>query len=115
MFESQRETITSNRDGELYTLQFAMSHLYQKHTRDYRKLFYFIAQIGGFVKAFLIIGWVYQPFLKRKYYIDLINRLYSVDQGDALKNEVVKESAVSNFIHEIADPKYAESEENLII
>ena len=92
-----------------------MSQVEETHERKYRKLFYFIAQIGGFVKAFLLIGWLYKPFLKRKYYIDLINHLYSVDGGEALKEEKVWNSAVGDFVNGIVDPNSDGKDDNLIV
>ena len=75
-----------------------------------------MAQIGGFVKAFVIFGWLYKPFLKRKYYIDLINHLYSVDGGEALREEKVWDSAVGDFVENIVDPnKDEKGEDNLIV
>jgi hypothetical protein len=113
--DKSRESVSTNRNGDLYSLQFQMSQVEETHLRKYRKLFYFIAQIGGFVKAFLLLGWLYKPFLKRKYYIDLINHLYSVDGGEALKEEVVWDSAVGKFVDAIIDPEGEQTEDNLIV
>jgi hypothetical protein len=87
MTDSQRESISSNREGRLYSLVIQMSAKSDLHIRKYRKIFYFIAQLGGYIKAFVLFGFIYRPFLKRKYYIDLINHLYQVDGGEALRKD----------------------------
>ena len=115
MFDTQRESVSSISNGQLYTIQLQMGQTLENHTRNYRKLFYFVAQIGGFVKAFLLIGWLYQPFLKRKYYIDLINHLYSVDGGEGLKEGNVWDSALGEFVHGIVDKQQDNKEKDDLI
>lgn len=88
---TQRESVSSNRGGRLYSLIIEMSARREQHIRKYRKIFYFVAQIGGYIKAFMLFGFLYSPFLKRRYYIDLINHLYHVDGGDALRKDDIEE------------------------
>ena len=86
VMDSQRETISSLREGNLYHLVLQMSSYSDTHIRTYKKLFSVIAEIGGYIKAFLLLAYLYRPFLQRKYYIELINHLYKVDGGSALRH-----------------------------
>lgn len=88
---NQRESVSSNRGGRLYSLIIEMSATKEHHIRKYRKIFYFVAQVGGYIKAFMLFGFLYSPFLKRRYYIDLINHLYHVDGGEALRKDEIEE------------------------
>lgn len=85
LMDSQRESVSKARENNLYRLEIQMSTITDFHERTYRKLFAIIAEIGGYIKAFLLLAYLYRPFLTRKYYIDLINHLYKVDGGDALR------------------------------
>ena len=82
LMDYQRATVSSNRDGTLYSLLIQMSPVTEVHQRTYKKLFSTVAEIGGYMKSFMMIIYLYRPFLQRKYYIELINHLYSVSGGD---------------------------------
>ena len=43
MFDTQRESVSSISNGQLYTIQLQMGQTLENHTRNYRKLFYFVA------------------------------------------------------------------------
>lgn len=90
LMDSQRETVSSRREQNLYKLELQMSSSSDLHERKYRRLSAVIAEIGGYIKAFLLLAYLFRPFLIRKYYIELINHLYKVDGGDTLKEKPEK-------------------------
>ena len=89
MTDQQIQSVTSNKEGKLFDLLFSMSTIQEMHTRKYKKIFYFVAQLGGYIKAFMLFGVLYRPFLKKKYYMDLINHLYRVDGEEAIRKESI--------------------------
>lgn len=42
--------------------------------------------MGGYLKAFVLFFYLYKPFLERKYYIELINHLYNVEERKYKQN-----------------------------
>jgi hypothetical protein len=58
-----------------------MSTVDEQHTRISKKIFSVIATMGGYLKALVLFFYLYKPFLERKYYIELINHLYNVEEN----------------------------------
>ena len=98
LMDYQRETVSSSRDGNLYTLVVQMSTTVEQHTRTYKKAFRFLSEIGGYLKAFVMFYYLYKPFLERKYYIEMINHLYSVDAKEKKARPPAGEDGDGNIL-----------------
>lgn len=96
LMDSQRESVSQNEEGSLYQLEVQMGTTQDFHDRKYPRIFGIIAQIGGYIKAFLLLLYLYKPFLKRMYYIELINHLYKVDGGERLQKTNLDDSRSEN-------------------
>ena len=86
LMDRQKETVSSSRNGSLYNLIIQMSTVEELHSRTSKKITTVLATMGGYLKAILILYYVYKPFLERKYFIELINHMYNVEQ-DKIKQE----------------------------
>lgn len=106
LMESQRETVTSNDDGSLYQLEVQMGTTSDFHVRKYPRISVIIAQIGGYMKVFLLLLYFYKPFLDRMYYKDLINQLYKVEGVDGLKNSAFEDKSENNNENGSSWPKF---------
>lgn len=85
LVDSYTESISSEYDQLIFKTQIQMSSKSETITREYKKLFSFIAELGGYIKAFAIFGFLYKPFLKRLYYMEVINTLYRVERDRSIK------------------------------
>lgn len=80
------ESISSEFGQIIFRTQIQMSSKTEVYERNYKKIFSFISELGGYLKAMMILAFIYQPFLKRLYFLDLINKLYRVDQNRSLSH-----------------------------
>jgi len=75
-----------------------MSTVDEQHARTSKKIFSVIATIGGYLKAFVLIYYLYKPFLERKFYIELINHLYNVEADEKFVDTGSKKSRKNKFL-----------------
>ena len=85
------ESISSEHDQIIFKTQIQMSSKIEKYSRNYKKIFSVIAEIGGFLKAFVLFAFLYRPFLKRLYFMEIINNLYRLEKNKPLNGVKISE------------------------
>lgn len=91
IMDEKSESISSELDEIIFRTQIQMGSKTEKFERNYKKVFSVIAELGGYLKAMVILAFLYQPFLKRLYYLDVINTLYRVEKNQSLQNMHIDE------------------------
>lgn len=86
------ESISSEYDQVIFKIQVQMSSNTEVYDRNYKKIFSFISELGGYLKAMVILAFLYHPFLKRLYYLDVINTLYRIEQNRPLNYVQIDQS-----------------------
>jgi len=94
------ESISSENDQVIFRTQVQISTNMDVTIRSYKKLYTVFAEIGGYIKAFVIFAFLYRPFLKRLYYMEIINNLYRLERNRNLADveiEREREERVKNL------------------
>lgn len=91
MVDYMTESISSEHDQIIFRTQVQMSNKHEKYNRNYKKLFSVVSEIGGYIKAFVLFAFLYRPFLKRLYYMEIINNLYRLERNKPLANVQIGE------------------------
>lgn len=94
------ESISSENDQVIFRSQVQISTNMDVTIRSYKKLYTVFAEIGGYIKAFVIFAFLYRPFLKRLYYMEIINNLYRLERNRNLAEveiEREREDRVKNM------------------
>jgi hypothetical protein len=86
ILDERSESISSGHDQVIFRAQIQMGSKTEEYERNYKKVFSVIAELGGYLKAMVILAFLYGPFLKRLYYIDVINTLYRIEKNEPLRN-----------------------------
>lgn len=94
------ESISSENEQVIFRAQVQISTNMDVTIRTYKKLYTVFAEIGGYIKAFVIFAFLYRPFLKRLYYMEIINNLYRLERNRNLADvdiEREREERVKNM------------------
>lgn len=91
LIEGTTESISSEQDQVIFSAQLQMVAKIEAYERTYKKVYSIIAEIGGYIKAFVIFAFLYRPFLKRMYYMEIINNLYRLERNKPLANVQIGE------------------------
>ena len=89
--DSTTESISSELEQVIFRMQVQMSSKEETYDRNYKKVFSVIAELGGYIKAMVILAFLYKPFLRRLYFIDIINTLYRVERNRPLTHVQINE------------------------
>lgn len=89
--DGSTESISSEHEQIIFRTQLQMSSKFEYYQRVYKKVFSVVAEIGGFLKAFVLFAFLYRPFLKRLYFMEIINNLYRLERNKPLSNVKISE------------------------
>lgn len=98
--DTTTESISSEHEQVIFRMQIQMSSKFETYERNYKKVFSVIAEMGGYIKAMVILAFLYRPFLKRQYYIDIINSLYRVERNRPLTQVHINEDQAEKIQRE---------------
>lgn len=115
VLDSTTESISSEHDQVIFRMQIQMSSKVETYDRNYKKVFSIIAELGGYIKAMVILAFLYKPFLKRLYYIDIINSLYRVERNKPLTHVHIDEEQAEKIQRESIESIGERNDDSLVL